>query len=480
MNNLAISRAVSQIKDRASAVPSTDAATFAENSLVILNKKNELSPLRFNSVQTALLNNLTGRDLVLKARQMGISTAVQAMLYHKATTGSASTLTVCADDDLTKWLRGMADRFWRHDPHQPDRKYSNSTMTTYPKYDSTASIVTVGGRSTANRKGRGSTNSHIHGSEVAFWPDAQSIIAGAIQAGSPQVILESTANGAQGYFYALCMEALGGDSPWTLHFYPWWSDTTNAIPASRDMVYTDEERDLATRHNLTRDQIAFRRAKQRELKHMFAQEYAETVQGAFLQSGLGYFGDIDHVFTAREDIGPDPTHRYAAGMDFGQSKDYTTCSIIDATTLQQKALLRVNRLPWNEMRRRALELCKYWNVSNLWAERNSMGSTNIEEMWAQQAEMGLNALAINMFDTTSESKAQIMSALHESFQHHDGVRLLPDEVQRHEFLAFQASQTTNGSWRLAAPEGEHDDTVIATALAYYACIFGSSGGIYIP
>lgn len=445
-------------------------------------------PLIYKPAQVDFMSKRTGRDLVLKARQLGFSTCIQADLYRAATTGTATTLTICQDDDLTKRMRRMADTFWQHDSRNVQRHFSNATESSYPAYNSSATIITVGGKAIAKRKGRGGSNSHIHGSEVAFWPDAESVLAGALQAGKPRVVLESTPNGASGFFFELCMEALDKRGQWRLHFYAWWHDPTYIAPVPDDFRLDDEEAQLVARVleteglTLSPAQICWRRAKRRELKHLFAQEFAEDPINCFLLSGFGYFGNIAHIWTAQFTDGPIAGHRYAAGLDFGQTRDYTVCSIIDVTTLQQVALLRVNRLPWAEMRRRALELCKHWGVTVLWAEGNSMGTTNIEELWAVQGALGLDQLAINVFTTDNTNKASIMSALHESFQHPNGVRLLPIPEQRAEFQAFEARQSKTGAWILSAPDVEsaHDDCVVATALAYYGCIFGASGGIYIP
>ena len=40
--------------------------------------------------------------------------------------------------------------------------------------------------------------------------------------------------------------------------------------------------------------------------------------------------------------------------------------------------------------------------------------------------------------------------------------------QKHELSAFRATQLPSGAWRLAAPDGEHDDTVISLALSWEA------------
>ena len=435
---------------------------FAEKRLKILDKNKQLVPLVYNRVQTDLISKLTGRDLVLKSRQQGASTVIQGLNYQKVATGTATTMTLAHDDDGTKTLRRMADRFHRHDPQAPKRGAANDRLSTYPEFDSEALIATAGNKAS----GRSTTLTFLHGSEVAYWPDAESIVAGAMQAGNPDIILESTPNGAQGYFYALCMEALDGSSPWTLHFYPWWWDDGYKLTLEPDEVlqYTAEELALVEMHGLSAEQIKWRRSKQAELKQLFPQEYPEDPRSCFLLSGAGYFGDTSAAFCAPLVPVYDPEHRYVAGLDFGQTNDYTVCPVIDATTREQVDLVRVKGLPWAEMRRRVAVLCAKWNVATLLAERNSMGSTNIEEL-RQELKTADCKTHLSTFWTDNESKATIMGALHESLSKTSGLKLQNIQDQRREFAAFKAYQLPSGAWRLSSPEGEHDDIVIGVALA---------------
>src|SRR5512147_1776321 len=117
----------------------------------------------------------------------------------------------------------------------------------------------------------------MHGSEVAFWPDAERIIAGAMQGGNPDVVLESTPNGAQGYFYERCMEALRGDGVWSLHFYPWWWDDNYRIPldVGEQPALIGDENQLVEKFGLSYEQIKWRRSKTKELGRLFIQEYPE-------------------------------------------------------------------------------------------------------------------------------------------------------------------------------------------------------------
>lgn len=442
-----------------------DPVEYAQRLLYVLDKQKRKRRLEYNRAQRHYLNNRTRHDLILKARQMGFSTVVQAELFRIVTTRAATTLTMAHEDEQTQVFRRRVDFFYDNLPDpRPKRKYANAGVTTYPGMHSEARIGTAGNVA----KGRGDTYTHFHGSEVAFWPDAESIVAGAMQGGNPAVVLESTPNGAQGYYYDLCMGALDGSNEFKLHFYPWWWDDGYRLPLLPEEVITltDEEAELVAKHGLDAEQIKWRRTKQRELKHLFQQEYPEDPVTCFLLSGEGYFGDITLVKKSSRDLTPDSSHRYRAGLDFGQTTDYTVLSVIDRNTKAQVDLLRINRLSWKEMRRRVIERCKYWGVDVLLAEENSMGSTNIEDMREEMGEAECST-ALIPFHTDNSSKASIMSELHEAM-HSGALAILDDPTQSKELRVFQASQTKTGLWQLSAPPNEHDDTVIALALAWEA------------
>jgi hypothetical protein len=164
-------------------------------------------------------------------------------------------------------------------------------------------------------------------------------------------------------------------------------------------------------------------------------------------------------------------HRYVAGLDFGQANDYTVCSVIDATTRRQVAIYRARRRAWAEMRREIEVLCATWNIHILVAESNAMGGTNIEALRAELATRG-STTAVVPFVMTHSHKAQIMAELRLALEE-GGLKLLPDKVQRHELEIFASRQTATGVWQLGAPLHEHDDCVIALALANHAMSGGA-------
>lgn len=458
--------------------------------LYILDKQQKVIPFLPKRAQEHFLAHMTGRDLILKARQMGFSTAIEAWLFKEALSKTARIGILAHDDETTQKMRDMHQLFYDQLPERrrPARAINNATRTYYPHTKSMVYIGTAGN----TKQGRGGTYSHVHGSEVAFWKDAGQTLAGLMQ-GVPDdgyIVLESTPNGARGWFYQQCMDAIDGKGIWALHFYAWWWDDGYQIPLEPDEVleYTGEEQALVDEHGLSPAQIKWRRNKINELHESFKQEYPEDPYSCFLASGNSYFGNIEHVFVASKLLAPLPGRRYIAGLDFGQADDYTVLAIFDAQSFEMVAMLRINRLLWQEMRRQISIWANRFHADVI-GEANSMGETNIELLQSGETLADgsrIDPISLTPFDTTPQSKPPLIQGLHHAL-HESGMTLLDDPVIKHEFRSFISRQSASGHWAYEAAGDEHDDTVIACALAWHGINLPpkkssvyrvSGGGIY--
>jgi hypothetical protein len=81
--------------------------------------------------------------------------------------------------------------------------------------------------------------------------------------------------------------------------------------------------------------------------------------------------------------------------------------------------------------------------------------------------LGRDGLHIQPFTTTNASKAEAIEALALAFERAD-IRILNDPVLVSELVAYQAERLPSGLTRYSAPGGQHDDTVMALALAWTA------------
>ena len=444
---------------------------FCERYLMVQDKHDRLVPLKLKRAQLHFLAHMTGRDIILKARQLGFSTAIQAYMFKRAVEQPSRFVTMAHDDITTQKLRRMSNIFYDHlDPALGiKRTHDNAGITGYTNL-SEITIKTAGART----GGRGGTyGAGMHGSEVAFWSDAASIVSGAMQA-IPEdgfILLESTANGATGMFYEEVQKSQTGESEYTLHFYPWWwdDDYQIALEPGETLNYTDDEQALAEKHDLTPAQINWRRKKQREpeMDVLFPQEYPEDIATCFLTSGNSAFPNIHLVMGGPYQDGPISGHEYVAGLDWGQDNDYTSLSIIDATTKEEVYLNRWRHEPYSVIRGHVVEACKAWSVKRITPERNSMAS-NVEaltdQFWKENYTIGVQPLVMS-----NPIKHELVTLFKTGYQEMD-LRLLDVDYGSAELNIFVKKQTPSLLWSYAAEGSGHDDTVIARLLAWHGAL----------
>ncbi len=190
-------------------------------------------------------------------------------------------------------------------------------------------------------------------------------------------------------------------------------------------------------------------------QRQFREEYlAEFIEG----SGV-VFRDIKEAATAAYRGGPQLGHTYVMGVDFGRYQDFTALVVIDSTERSVACVDRFNEENWGTQRNRIAALAKRWNVTSILAEANAMGEPNIEALWNQ-------GLPIQSFTTTPHNKPNLIEMLSAAIENRE-LRLLPDPVLMAELEAFTHRERKSGGYSIyEAPNGVHDDTVIALALAW--------------
>lgn len=274
----------------------TNLAVYAKHCLKIIDKQGKLITLEFNDAQKKLDDMINEqfshqgrvRMLILKSRQTGISTYCQARGFWKtATNQNLNAVVVSHLNESTKAIFNMVKNFYDNLPHPlvtPELKESTSNSMAFA-HGSRWRIATA----RTGEVGRGWTTNYLHGSEVAFYPNAD-IIPGLLQTvpeENSEILLESTANGAGGWFYDACMRSLRGEGEWKVCFIPWFMMPDYQRKVDPYFELEREEEDIKVMYDLTDEQIMFRRLKIQELggEDLFRQEYPSTPQEAFLTTG---------------------------------------------------------------------------------------------------------------------------------------------------------------------------------------------------
>jgi hypothetical protein len=146
----------------------------------------------------------------------------------------------------------------------------------------------------------------MHCSELAFWPNLQTQLAGLLQTiptKDSEILIESTPYGMNP-FYSLYRKAEAGENEFQAIFLPWFMDPDYRSEASSEFNLDDEEKELTALHGLDRAQLAFRREKIAQLGSvsLFNQEYAQDATSCFISDSHEAFLDPGLVMKARKEI----------------------------------------------------------------------------------------------------------------------------------------------------------------------------------
>lgn len=294
---------------------------FIEDNYYIKDKKGQLTKIKFNYAQNQFYEILKSslyqkptRIIVLKARQLGISTFSEAISTF-LTTMQANTdaIIIAHQAESSSKIYEMTQLFVDSLPSglKPQQKYSNKKMLSFDNEAGTGlkSSIRV---MVANDSVRGGTYKIAHLSEVAFWEKPDETMNALMQCipstDDSLVIVESTANGFN-YFYNLWQDAVNGRNDFIPVFLPWYIDPNYSMPLKEPLVKTPYEIDIQERFSLTDEQLNWRRwciknnCSNDELK--FRQEYPITPEEAFIVSGASVFNNeviLDHLKHIEEPI----------------------------------------------------------------------------------------------------------------------------------------------------------------------------------
>ena len=135
-------------------------------------KKGGVRYLRMNRAQQEYSRRCGKRNIVLKARQVGITTYIAARFFMQTITRPGTlTVQVAHSDESAQAIFNIVHRFWEKLPNARVRKgalvksRSNIRQIVFPRLDSEYRVETAD-----DNAGRGMTIHNLHCSEVSRWP----------------------------------------------------------------------------------------------------------------------------------------------------------------------------------------------------------------------------------------------------------------------------------------------------------------------
>ena len=372
----------------------------ATKYLYIRTKDRRVVPLDLNDVQVSYREARGDHhfNLILKARQFGFSTLTAAEYFHNTITVPGTYSMVVAQDDeaaegLFHMVKLMHDRL--PDAMRPVAKYANKRQFYFPELESWYTVGTAGGKST----GRSKTINNLHCSELAYWPNGETVLAGLLEAVPEDgfVTIESTAANYGDYYHQRYNSAKTGDGSFQAYFFPWFfhADYKKALPAAIAFEPTEDELKRKERAQadydivLSNEQMAWHRQKRAD-NERWASEYPSNDLECFISSGRPRFNrekllDLKNYTTAPKKLerngvvqiwkGPRLARGYVIGADPAEGTvagDMSAAYVLDWLTLETVAKVH-GRLGPNDFAVVLDELGRRYNDALLVVERNNHG-----------------------------------------------------------------------------------------------------------
>jgi hypothetical protein len=438
-----------------------------------------------NPAQAAFERERGQRNIIVKARQMGITTWIAGRFFLRTITATGvMTVLVAHTQDAAEAIFRVVQRFWHCLPEYYrvgplKRSRANVGQMVFPHLDSEFRVLSAADENA----GRGLTVQNMHLSEVSRWPgDAAATLAGLRAALVPtgELVMESTPNGAHGCFYEEWQQAPEKDV--VRHFFPWWKEAAYVSAPVQDLeTLREDELALMREHGLTPAQIGFRRGLESSYRGLRAQEFAEDPELCFRTSGNCCF-DINAVERRLRELSapaeirlsgrlhiflpPQAEKDYIVAADpagGGADGDYAAVQVIELESGVQCAELR-QRLRPLELTRIALSLAREYSTPGrpaLFAvERNNHGHGVIAHLNGGEPYENIYARGdVPGWLTTSVTRPVIVSGLDALLAER------PELFRSRRLLEECRTFVVHANGRSGAAYGAHDDLVMAMAIA---------------
>lgn len=205
---------------------------------------------------------------------------------------------------------------------------------------------------------------------------------------------------------------------------------------------------------------------------MTEEAYKQEILAEFLESEGAVFRNIAACMTA-----PTATpeqhagHQITAGCDWAKQHDYTCFSFGCVECKQEVERDRFNKIDYRFQVERLRVLCDKWKPVIVLTELNSIGQPIFEQLEAQD-------LPVAGFETTATSKPPLIENLALALERAEW-QFQPDPIWTAELEAYERKVSANtGRSSYGAPDGVHDDAVIARALMLRAASNYTGAGFF--
>lgn len=366
-----------------------DFLAFCAVCFYIRDKQGDVHTLIPNEPQKELIAEFAAeclREVILKARQLGISTICIANFMWRMLKNAHRNALILAQDKITSAALFDSFKFaydrlpeWLCDDLGIGKLYESKSDLSMSHNGSSITISSA----ESYEPGRGKTIHYVHLSESAYYPDpkrlTRALFAAVPKTGNTAVILESTGNGPTGFFHDRYQAARKGRSEYRAHFLPWFKHREYRLEGAT-LADLDEDEEALLALGATMENLAWRRSvianDYNGETDDFRVEYPSTEEEAFLSQTATIFNPVavqkraeevrdlpyhDGLLIEQEGIwtwietpyhpkyriwkAPRPDRAYVIGADVGsgvggpnsQKHSFSSADVLDVVTGEQVA-----------------------------------------------------------------------------------------------------------------------------------------------
>jgi len=192
----------------------------------------------------------------------------------------------------------------------------------------------------------------------------------------------------------------------------------------------------------------------------------QEIYAQFLEDTGVVFRNFLEIMDA-EPRKPQAGHRYIIGVDLARVEDFTVLAVYDATNNKQVYQARFNKIDWGMQKARIAETARHFtdgtSPAQVVIDATGLGDPIVDDL----ARMGIPVDPIRF---TNDQKRQLIEKL-VNWIELKRIHILPIEETKRELTNFtyDISEVTDRV-RYEAPQGFHDDIIIAHALAVWRLI----------
>lgn len=187
--------------------------------------------------------------------------------------------------------------------------------------------------------------------------------------------------------------------------------------------------------------------------------FRQEILAEFLSDGGAVFRTVERCLGGVLDA-PRAGDAYHAGIDLAKFSDWTVVVVMDEAN-RVVAFERWRRVDWEIQKRRIKEILERYNSAAARVDATGVGDPVVEALQRE----GLQVEGVVL---TGPAKRELIDALIVAMESVPPGVTIPQkgcEVLVGELKAYEYKLSSAGNVRTNAPEGEHDDCVVALALA---------------